>query len=264
MNYYIELKRIRSELQDRKDLLAQELEQLPDGVLYCYTSHGIDCYSQRVPVGGNTKKEHRIGIAKDKDLLYKLVRKEYVTQAIGVLEKDLKAFDSLIRKYRPSDENSVMQRFLEKHPELNEGIYYDTMSYQERVSQFHSTGDFHQENLKSTSADGSKRRSLGEIIIGSRLTHYGIPHKYEASLDHPDIPYVPDFTIIRPRDGKIIYWEHLGKVNDRAYMEWNRQKFDVYERYGIVPWENLIVSYSQEDSGINEKLINALIQGWLL
>jgi hypothetical protein len=34
--------------------------------------------------------------------------------------------------------------------------------------------------------------------------------------------------------------------------------------YGIVPWDNLIVSFSQADNGINEKLIDALIQGWLL
>ena len=58
--------------------------------------------------------------------------------------------------------------------------------------------------------------------------------------------------------------EHLGKVNDKDYMDRNKYKFDVYEQYGIVPWDNLIVSYSQSNGGINEKLIDNLIRGWLL
>ncbi len=75
---------------------------------------------------------------------------------------------------------------------------------------------------------------------------------------------MPDFTIKRPRDGRLIFWEHFGMVNDDRYMEGNRKKLTEYESVGIVPWENLIITYNQRDGGINEKLIDAMIHGWLL
>lgn len=265
MNYYYEFQRIRKELVERRDLLSDELSQLPKGELYCYKSRGTDCYAERIPVRGNTKKETRKGIKKDRDKLYQLVRKQYVSKAIGLLDKDLKAIDTLLRWYKPTDEGSVMQEFMDKHPELTEGIYYSQTERMGRQDQENKdSGEFYKEGLKSTAADGSKRRSLGELVIGSRLDYYRIPYRFEAEIDHPDIPYVPDFTIIRPRDGKVIYWEHLGSVNDQEYLNHNKRKFDVYETYGIVPWDNLIISYSQSDYGINEKLIDGLIQGWLL
>lgn len=264
MLYKTELVRIRSELAKRKHDLENELSQLPQGELYCYESRGVINYAERFPAIGNAKKEKRVGVKKDKDKLYKLVRKQYVTSAVKLLEKDISAMDTLLRWYKPADENSVMESFLEKHSELAAGIYYGQMSYDEWASSFETADGYHPENLKSTASDGTKRRSLGEIIIGTKLNQYGIPYRFEAPIDHPDIPYVPDFTIIRPRDNKIIYWEHLENVNDEKYLEYNKHKFDVYERYGIVPWDNLIVSFSQSDYGINEKLIDGLIHGWLL
>ena len=264
MFYYDEFNRLHRELVSRLNLLSSELSQLPEGEFYSYYSHGTKCYSERFPVKGNMKKEKKKGIKKDTDRLYKLVRKEYVKQAIAILNKDINAVESLLRWYRPADENSVMEDFVKKHPELTAGIYYGRMNYDEWAEKFETADGYHPESLKSTSADGTRKRSLGEIIIAGKLDQYGIPYRYEAPIDHPDISFVPDFTIIRPRDNKIIYWEHLGNVNDQSYLDYNKHKFDFFERYGIVPWDNLIVSFSQSGYGINEKLIDALIQGWLL
>ncbi len=264
MIYQKDLNRILDELKKRKQLLENELTQLPEGQFYSYSKNGVTNYVQRIPASGNAKKEKRYGVKRDKDKLYRLVRKKYVTEALGLIKKDIRAMETLLRWYKPSDENSVMKDFVEKHPDLTEGIYYGLMSHERWAKSFNAGKDFYTESLKSTAADGSKRRSLGELLIGAKLDQYGIPYRFEAPIDHPDIPYIPDFTIKRPRDGKIIYWEHLGRVNDEDYLNNNKHKFDVYERYGIVPWDNLIISYSQKDYGINEKLIDGLIQGWLL
>ena len=75
---------------------------------------------------------------------------------------------------------------------------------------------------------------------------------------------MPDFTIKRPRDGKIIYWEHLGMTADAAYLESNIKKMRQYAEVGITPWDNLIITYDQSDGGIDVKIIDALIRGWLL
>lgn len=264
MVYKKELERICRELTDRYDDLRSELSQLPEGELMITEQNGTRKYLQRIPAKGNRKKERRYGVKRDKERLDGLVRKEYVTKALRTLEHDIHTLEMAVKRYRPSDENTIMDGFTARYPELTEGIYASGTDIEKWKSDYERAEDYYPEDLKQLAVDGTRRRSLGELIIGARLDHYGIPYRFEAEIGHPDIPYVPDFTIIRPRDGKTIYWEHLGKVNDQEYLNNNKHKFDVYERYGIVPWDNLIISFSQWDYGINEKLIDCLIQGWLL
>jgi hypothetical protein len=37
-----------------------------------------------------------------------------------------------------------------------------------------------------------------------------------------------------------------------------------YEKFGIVPWDNLIITYGNSKSGIDGKMIESLIRAWLL
>lgn len=264
MVYKKELERIYRELAERQSDLRKELLTLPEGELMIVEQNGVRKYLQRIPATGNRKKEHRYGVKRDKDRLNGLVRKEYVTKALRALEQDIHTLEMAVKRYKPADENTIMGGFSASYPELIEGIYGDIIDIEKWKKEYERADDYHPESLKQTAADGSSRRSLGELLIGAKLDHYGIPYRFEAEIGHPDLPYVPDFTIIRPRDGKTIYWEHLGNVNDQSYLDNNKHKFDVYERYGIVPWDNLIISFSQRDYGINEKLIDGLIHGWLL
>ena len=106
--------------------------------------------------------------------------------------------------------------------------------------------------------------SGGEMYISARLDHFGIPYRYEDETGIPDLSYAPDFTIMRPRDHKIIYWEHFGKVTDDSYVMDNISKVRDYIRYGIKPWDNLIMTFSNEKGGYDGKLIDAMIECWLL
>lgn len=263
MVIYNDIRRMLETLTELQDDLEEEAKHFPEGLLFCYDSRGTRNYCERIPKGGNRKKERRIGVGKDGQRLHLLVRKEYVRKALPIIRENIENCRRFLDSYSCVDENSVMQKFVQKYPELAAMIYNESASGT-WAKDYSREKSLYAEDLKSLSADGTDMRSLGEIIIGSRLRHYGIPYRYEAEIGHPDIPYIPDFTIKRPRDGKIIYWEHLGMVNDRNYLNKNKHKFEVYELYGIVPWDNLIISYSQSNGGINEKLIDALIQGWLL
>lgn len=263
MFYKNEITRISNLIKDRISDLQKELETLPDGELFVYSRDSVAHYYKRLPKTGNRKKERRIGIKKDKETLMSLVRKKYVLSAINALNRDAELLGQVSKMYIPADENSVMSDFFEKYPELSEGVHCCMGSSVKWEEVYATDSTYHPESLKSTASDGSHRRSVGELLIGAKLNHYKIPYRYEAKA-HPDLPYMPDFTIKRPYDGKLIFWEHFGMVNDNDYMEGNRRKLMEYESVGIVPWENLIVTYNQSDGGINEKLIDAMIHGWLL
>ena len=263
MFYKNELTRINHQIRERIDDLKEELKALPEGELYVYTRDSVRHYYKRLPKVGNRKKERRIGIKKDPYTLTALTRKKYVLTSLEVLEKNVELIAGLISQYLPADENSVMGEFLEKYPELADGVYHGRKEIEDWGEWQPKAEIYHPENLKSTASDGSGRRSLGELLIGAKLDHNKISYRYEMPA-HPDLPYIPDFTVMRPRDRKLIYWEHFGLINDKDYMERNRKKLLDYESVGIVPWENLIITYNQSDGGINERLIDAMIEAWLL
>lgn len=264
MIYRKELERIHSMLLERKEDLEDELNTLPEGVLFASWREDRWFYYQLLPKKGNRKKEKRIGISRDVDTIFALTRKMYITKALALVEKDIKVLEMALRHYAPFDEETVMAKYLIRHPELRDGIYHGRQSDEFWADAYEKQTAFYAEELRHVSVDGTMMRSKNEVYIASRLDHYGIPYRYECPVAHPDVFRIPDFTIRRPRDGKIIYWEHLGLTGDEDYMSGNESKFVEYQHAGIVPWDNLIVTYDMIDGGIDAKIIEAMIQGWLL
>ncbi len=264
MIYKTDLERIHRELIERQADLLQELKKLPEGELKCTDQDGNRRYFQRIPATGNRKKEHCYGVKKKPELLKDLVRKEYVVKALRILEKDIKALETVVKKYQPVDEDSVMEIFVEKYPELSDGIYVNRIDEEEWKARFSRIEKYHPENLKHTALDGTESRSKNEIYIASRLDHYGLTYRWDAPTGIPGLYRVPDFTIRRKRDGKVIYWEHMGMMYDLESRIDNKRKLEEYEKAGIVPWDNLILTYDTRDGGLRANLIEAMIHGWLL
>ena len=259
-----ELERLRDILRERREDLETELKSLPDGSLFCLKADGRWYYYQLLPKKGNRKKEKRIGISRDTEKIFGLVRKRYITKALGRIDKDLKVVEMALRRYVDTDEGSVMAKFMEKHPELSDGIYHGRQLDEAWAKDYEKQQDFYAEKRKHTAYDGTPMLSKNEMYIAARLEHFGIPYRYEDTVAHPDVDRIPDFKIRRPRDGKIIYWEHLGLTGDDGYMKGNELKFTEYENADIVPWDNLIITYDTPDGGIDGKIIDAMIHGWLL
>lgn len=264
MVYKEQLQNIYSDMQRQKSILEKEQGYLPDGYLNIRTYNDKSYYTWQIPKGGRRKKTFRKGITKDKEQINKLVRKRYLDNAIIRINKDIRMLEALLTQYKEVDEGSVMKEYIQRHPDLKEGLRYGNMSDEEWMANYRKPVDFYEDGLKSTSSSGSRMRSKGELIIASRLEFFGIPYRYEAKIPHPDVTRVPDFTIRRPRDGKIFYWEHLGRTTDMRYLEENICKLREYADIGITPWDNLIITYDQDDGGIDVKRIDAIIKGWLL
>ena len=264
MYFRNELLRIREGMSDRLTDLEEELELLPDGLLYIYTKRGYDHYCQRFPATGNAKKEHRFDISEDDEMIFALARKKFIMLSCDRIEADITQLDAMLERYKPCDEESVMQEDLEKYPRIRPGVFINKRDQARWMEEFEQNESFYPEDLKSLSLDGTKMRSDGELYIAARLSHFGLPYRYEAETGIPDLSGVPDFTIIRPRDRKLMYWEHFGMVGDPEYVDRNIYKVSKYIDYGIKPWDNFIMSFNQEGGGFNAKLIDSLIEGWLL
>ncbi len=59
-------------------------------------------------------------------------------------------------------------------------------------------------------------------------------------------------------------WDHCGMMDVPSYREDNKKKLREYEEAGIVPWDNLIVTYDTVEGGLRGDLVEAMIKCWLL
>lgn len=101
-------------------------------------------------------------------------------------------------------------------------------------------------------SNGELVRSKSEVIVSDTLLRLGVPYAYEVDLVMPDgTRRQPDFTI-RRRDGRTVYWEHLGMLGLAGYRaDWEAKKV-WYADHGVMPWtegggpEGILV-WSQDD-----------------
>ena len=105
---------------------------------------------------------------------------------------------------------------------------------------------YHPEQKIHCSPGGVWVRSKSELLIETELEHYIIPHRYECPLQMEDDLVYPDFTILRVSDWKVLYWEHLGMMDNEEYAASNMQKLFKYFQHGYMPFDNLMLTYDRD------------------
>ena len=53
-------------------------------------------------------------------------------------------------------------------------------------------------------------------------------------------------------------------MDDPDYRKKNEIRLKDYEKAGIVPWDNLIITYDTIEGGLRGDLVEAMIKSWLL
>jgi len=126
---------------------------------------------------------------------------------------------------------------------------------------------FLEDGLIHKTRRGESVRSKSEVIIANLLHGAGLDYEYEYRLIGPDgsVRY-PDFRIEDAETGQVIYWEHLGMMNDPSYQERWEQKLIWYRTQGILPIDEgggpagmLVVTEDDERGGIDSGKIEQLI-----
>ena len=116
------------------------------------------------------------------------------------------------------------------------------------------------EQRTQRTSQGLLVRSKSEALIAEKLYEFGVPFRYEQVLHIGCRDYFPDFTVRNTRSGKLFYWEHLGLVNNKEYMESCRRKLATYENAGIAPWDNLITTYDDENGNLDLQFVESIIK----
>lgn len=238
----------------------RELRSMPPGQLSIRKdgkhTHYVHLYSER-------GRQIRRGITKDREMIRILARKKYLQKSLALLEKDITLLETFMKKHRAPTPDNIIKHLPEAYSRLMpEDFLPQGQSQSGWAAEPFEKSTWHPEELSHITGRGLVVRSKSEAIIADKLDHYKLPFRYEEILYIENKSFAPDFKILS-RNG-IVYWEHCGRVHDKKYMRKHNWKISMYEKAGIVPWKNLIVTYDDEQGRLDIRIIESEIKNKLL
>ena len=190
-----------------------------------------------------------------------LIQKRYDSQIRKAAEKQLDVIDYFLQKYDPESLKKIYQSMSEARKEF---VVPVELPDEEYVKEWVSRGYTRKNILEGTpehyTNNGERVRSKSEVMIAEALTQAGIPYKYECPLELGGIVIYPDFTILRQEDREILFWEHLGMMDDPDYCRNALNKIRMYETHNIFPGINLILTMETSGIPINLSVIKCIIK----
>lgn len=274
MDYYGEqFRKIHKELRQISAWAQRELSKAPEGRLLHHRENGRDYYRQAI---SSEKGYTRSGINRKKNLIVQLARKEYLEQMCMSAEANVQLLHEMGMRYQSMDPAIIIKKMSAAARSLPEQMILGTGALEQMVDRDKRRADrmkghrqwareeYEQSTYKPEekihlTTTGIYVRSKSEALIMEKLYDCGVPNRYEQILRIDGRSFAPDFTF-RDAHGQPFYWEHAGMMGDIEYVRKHRFRMSEYERIGIVPWKNMIVTYDTEDGAINMGLIDAIVR----
>jgi hypothetical protein len=128
---------------------------------------------------------------------------------------------------------------------------------------------FSEDDYELFTSQNERVRSKSEIMIADTLHRLNIPYRYEFPIEiitEKGIrrTFHPDFICLNLRTRQEFIWEHFGKMDDAEYASSAAQKLKLYERNGIFPGKNLIISMESSTSPLSSNLVEKAAKQYLL
>ena len=194
-----------------------------------------------------------------------LAQKTYNHQVMKKAEVRLKQITKILEDYSDSEIEELYTSLSEERRKLITPVEPLWEQVVQQWLQQPYLGKQFQENMPVILTNkGMRVRSKSEKTIADYFDQHGIPYKYECPLylEGYGIIY-PDFTIMSAKNGKVIYWEHFGRMDDPGYARKTVKKIDLYEKNGLFQGVRLIMTYETEHSVLNVRTIERLVKQYL-
>ena len=224
------IRRYQAEISEIK----RELAKLPEGTLVI---RGQKYY---IKDGASER-----GVTKDLQLIRLCARKEYLSRRLCILEWNHSMLQKIAPRLMSEDPEEIISGLSTACRSLPREYFFHpaTQRMEERPVSGNSK---YQDSLNYLSYSGVRVRSKSEQAIANLLDQYKIPYHYEAELVVGGESWRPDFTIVRPSDGKTVIWEHFGMMDDKEYRDKAKKKLNHYIDHGLYPLVNLICSFERD------------------
>ena len=257
------MNQLHNDIQKRYDLLTKLIKQVekklksfPNGRINVKHHKYGDYYYLVDSVSGERylRKE-------DSRLAYELIQKNYLDRVLNACKKEASA----LKRYLDNEPSVIAEDVYETLTEGRKKVVKPIVTTDEQFVREWLAIPFVPKEIEEGSSvfltsRGERVRSKTEVIIAERLLVRGVPYKYECPIVVNGRVIHPDFTILRIRDRKIIYFEHCGKADDPEYADKRIvQRINDYSHAGIVLGDNLFLTFESSKTPFDVSVLDNLI-----
>ena len=244
-------------LHSIKNVVDERLVGAPDGRLRITTSKKsvqyMHCMDDKI--GKYIRKD-------DMGIIGGLAQKSYDLRVKRLVDRRIKQIEKIAEEY---NDNEIENIYEQLHPIRKELVKTVEMPWEQRLCEWKSipyVGKEFAENVPVIyTKKGERVRSKSEKMLADTFYENGIEYKYECPLKLRGFGTIyPDFTFLRKRDGKELYWEHDGRMDDPGYAEKAIRKINSYISNGIFPGDRLILTFESSGVVLSDKIIKILIE----
>ncbi len=247
----------RNELAQKIFELQKEIKQAPPGDLICTQN---STYTKWYVSFGSTSKYIK---KKERKYAEKLAHKKFMKFQLEELKQEISALNDFIANIgkipRKSQQLLGDRRYIELLQPLGKKR---ARQYYEWMFEKYEKNRKHPEKLIHVTKSGHVVRSKSEVIIADALFTHDIPFRYECELSLGEVTLYPDFTIMNPLTGEVVYWEHFGMMDVSGYVNNCFNKLNTYAQNGIIPTINLITTYETEGTPLCSLRVEQLIKNF--
>lgn len=200
------------------------------------------------------------------ELVRALAQKSYDEKLLRYTEKTSKQIRRLLESY---EDDKIEKIYKAEHNKRKKLIIPIEPTYEQQIEKWMTIpfeGKGFGEGLPVILTNkGIRVRSKSEKILADYFDSLGLAYKYECPLHMKSFGNIyPDFTFLSRRTGKEIYWEHEGMMDNPEYARAAIQKIETYEKNGIFPGENLILTFETSMTPINTELMQINVKKYLI
>ena len=204
---------------------------------------------------------------RDIGIVAALAQKHYYSSVKPLVQKQLKELKQFVNKYPKENLEEIYEALSVERKRFVKPLQ---VSVKQKIIQWeaevYEKNTKYSENLKFETDQGELVRSKSEVIIANLLyqNQNHMLYKYERPLEmtiegRSKIVY-PDFTILSKRTGKIIYWEHAGRMDDPYYVNDFVKKMNTYVTNGLLPGKDVILTYETQNNPLEISAVKRMIK----
>ncbi len=261
---YMEAERRLLELREAERRTVESLRNAPAGKIHVVTEKNrVKFYVRRHPT------EHTgtyLGKSKT-EIARKYLQKSYDEKLLETLITEIAGLEWLCENMKtyPSEIKGLIESFPTKARELIIPVDVpDDVLIREWKAIPYEKKPISYDKFPYETEQKEIVRSKSELNIANALYKAGIPYKYECPLRLKNGAIIyPDFTILDLVHRRIIYWEHLGMMDDRTYARDAVKRMKDYQKLGIYPGDGLIITQELEGSLLGTTEIREVIEHYL-
>ena len=266
MRNYVEIAQEEvPQLENTLKQIDKFIENTPQGSLKWQNKSGKTYYYHQYMKEGKWVRKYikmrELSLAKE------LAQKHYYKVIRTILKRYLYELKRFLKKCPLNELEEVYDNLCIERKNL---VVPVQMSVKEKIRQWqaevYEKNLIYPENLRYETAQGDMVRSKSEVIIADILyrNRKDILYKYERPLEvieggRQKIIY-PDFTIINKHTGKILYWEHAGRMDDSYYANDFIKKINTYISNNLLLGRDVIVTYETLNTPLDIKVVKHLVQ----